>query len=303
MRFTPNSILLPTLLALSISGCGGGGTGQKSASQVAARVNGDEISVHQINLLLSQQPPASPEQAKTATPQMLERLIDQQLLVQKAIKSNLDRDPQVMQRIEAAKSQILSQTYLERMSATSDKATPEDIRNFYKENPALFAERRVYRFDEIVVQASAEKAELVEQTAKKSKTVAEMAGWLKSQNLPFTVNSAVRAAEQLPMEMLPQLSRMKDGEILALRGNGSVTVLQLAASQSAAIDDQQASQYIQTFLLNRRRKEIATAEMSKLRAAAKVEYVGEFEKTKPTPGTGAAPAPGTTASPEQSPKN
>jgi EpsD family peptidyl-prolyl cis-trans isomerase len=282
MRISVKSLLLALLIGLVVSGCGGGS--RKGASQVAARVNGDEISVHQVNQILAAQGPAGQEQAQKATPQVLERLIDQQLMVQKAVQAKLDRDVQVVQRIEAAKSQIIAQTYMERMSATSQKASADEIRAFYKENPALFAERRVYRFEEIVVQAADDKLGQLEQVAKKSKSVAEVANWLKGQNIPFTGNAAVRAAEQLPLEALPQLSRMKDGDLIALRGANGVTVLQLAASQVAAISEEQATQHIQTFLLNRKRKEIANAEMAKLRAGAKIEYVGEFEKTKPAAG-------------------
>jgi EpsD family peptidyl-prolyl cis-trans isomerase len=280
MKTSLTPTLFVLLIAFMISGCGGDGRG-KSASQVAARVNGNEISVHQINLSLIRQGPVNPEQAKTAMPQVLERLIDQQLLVQKAKKAKLDRDVQIMQLIEAAKSQILAQAYMERVLSTAPKVTPEDIRTFYKESPALFSERRIYRFEEIVTQVPEDKIEQLREQVRRSKTISEVANWLKTQSIQFAGNSAVRAAEQLPMGMLPELSRMKDGEMVMRRGTSGITIVHLAASHGAAMNEQQATPFIQTYLLNRKRMELADSWMKELRAAAKIEYVGDFGKSKP----------------------
>jgi hypothetical protein len=66
---------------LALAACGGS---RDKASQTAAKVNKDEITVHQINFVLQQQRNLRPEQADAAARQILERLIDQQLALQKA---------------------------------------------------------------------------------------------------------------------------------------------------------------------------------------------------------------------------
>ncbi|MDP0972048.1 SurA N-terminal domain-containing protein, partial [Klebsiella pneumoniae] len=73
------------------------------ASQTAAKVNKEEITVHQINFVLQRQQGLKPEQAEEAGRQVLERLVDQELAVQKAQELKLDRDPRVVQQVEAAK--------------------------------------------------------------------------------------------------------------------------------------------------------------------------------------------------------
>jgi EpsD family peptidyl-prolyl cis-trans isomerase len=83
----------------------------KTATQVAARVNDGEISVHQVNFLL-QQREVRQEEAEAASRQALARLIDQELAVQKALDLKIDRQPAVLQALEAAKRDVLARAYM-----------------------------------------------------------------------------------------------------------------------------------------------------------------------------------------------
>ena len=88
--------LLPVVLAAVLAtGCGDKGSSEGKATQAAARVNGSEVTVHQINQILERQQGLRPEQADAASRNILEGLIDQQLAVDKAEEQKLDRDPQV----------------------------------------------------------------------------------------------------------------------------------------------------------------------------------------------------------------
>src|SRR5436190_22714847 len=89
--------------------CGGCGKGDKKAdekkapSQVAAKVNATEITVSQINNVLSRTPNVTPEVANQAKREILNKLVDQELAKEQAIASKLDRSPNVVQAMEAAK--------------------------------------------------------------------------------------------------------------------------------------------------------------------------------------------------------
>lgn len=280
-------------VAIALSGCGRA-DGQKAASQVAAKVNGGEITVHQINNVIASSNEVRPEQAKQAADQALERVIDQELLVQRAIKARLDRDSQVMQTTEAAKRQILAQAYIDRAVAASASVTEsqEEIRKFYKENPALFERRRIYRFHELQAVAPQEKLEALKAVAAEAKGVDSVAEWLRSQKLAFHVATSSRAAEQIPLTMLARMFEMRDGQIAVFPTRDGAAVVQLLQSLEAPLSEQQAAPIIERFLLSRKRLEVAQAEVRKLREQAKIEYVGEFEA--PDRAAPVAPAPSST---------
>jgi EpsD family peptidyl-prolyl cis-trans isomerase len=71
------------VVATVLAGCGDKKK-EKAATQTAAKVNKEEITIHQINGVLAQQRALAPEQAASASRQVLERLIDQELALQKA---------------------------------------------------------------------------------------------------------------------------------------------------------------------------------------------------------------------------
>ena len=275
--------IIPLLLAVAIvSGCGKkdeaakGETTEKAVSQVAAKVNAEEITVHQINSILARNPKIPPEAATQAKYEILSRLIDQQLAKQQAIEQKLDRKPNVMQAIEAARSEILARAYLDQVAAAQPRPTPDEVKRYFDEHPELFAERRIFNLEEIVVAPQEGLAAKLTAQAAKARSLQDIAAWLKNQNIQFAPNRGVRPAEALPLELLPKLQTMKDGEIRVIESNGRLYVFRVAGSKLAPVDEKTATPRIQQFLFNQRSREVVTAEIKRLKGAANIEYVGEF---------------------------
>jgi EpsD family peptidyl-prolyl cis-trans isomerase len=272
-------LLIAVVACGALAACGGDDNADKPASQVAAKVNKEELSVHQVNYVLQRQPGLQPEQAPAASRQVLERLIDQELAVQKAEETKIDRSPRVLQAMEAARREIVSRAYLEKLGEDAAKPTTEEIRAYYDANPALFKERRIYSFQEFSIEAKPEQVDLLRKQLEAAKTVSEFLENLKASDIRFAGNQAVRAAEQLPLNRLPTVAKMKDGETMFnVLPNGSVQVVVLAGSRSQPVALDQATPAIEQFLLNERKRKLIEEDLKAMRAAAKVEYVGEFAK-------------------------
>ena len=143
-------------LALGLAGCGSKET-EKPASQVAAKVNSGEISVHQLNYILSRTGAntGTPEAAPKIRREVLDRLVDQELAVEQAVEKKLDRSPEVLMAIENSRREILARAYIEQITAATPKPTADEAKTYYAEHPQLFAERRIYNIQEIVLPATA----------------------------------------------------------------------------------------------------------------------------------------------------
>jgi EpsD family peptidyl-prolyl cis-trans isomerase len=256
--------ILLLLLVLVPAGCERAAA-DRPGTQLAAKVNGTEISVHQLRVGSAGTTPASAAQA-------LEKVIDRELLVQKALAAKLDRDPQVLQSIENARRQLLAQAYLERTASASAGSTRDEVRAFYAENPALFAERRIYRLRELIVSAPAEMIDVLRAEAAKARDLDELGAWLRVRNAKYSVDAVEQPAEQLPLSFLPRLAGMKPGEIAVFATPLGASVVQLLLTES------QAAPLIEQFLAGRRRLETAAAEVKRLREVATIEYLGEFKR-------------------------
>ena len=287
------SLLLAVVAAAALLTACGGDKGDK-ASQTAAKVNKEEITVHQINFVMQRQPGIKPEQAEAVSRQVLERLVDQELAVQKAQEQKLDRDPRVVQQVEAAKREIIARAYAERVGESVAKPSAEEIAKYYNDKPALFKDRRIYSLQELQIEAKPEQFEAIRAKLAAAKNLNEFAEYLKSAEVRFNGNQAVRAAEQLPLASLDAISKMKDGDSMLSPSPNGLTVLFLVGSRSQPVDEARARPAIEAFLVNQRKGEAVQKDLKALRDSSKIEYVGKFAQ----PAASAAPAPTAPPAPE-----
>ena len=262
------------VLALALAGCGA--KKDKVATQVAAKVNKEEISVHQINFVLQQQRGLRADQTDAASRQVLDRLIDQELAVQKAQELKLDRDPRVQQQLEAVRRDVIARAYVEKMGESVGKPSPEAIKQYYEDKPWLFKERRIYNIQEVALEAKPEQMDALRAELKSAKSINDFLEYLKANNIRFAVNQAVRAAEQLPLTMVESFSKLKDGQALLMPSPAGAQVVVLAGSRSEPIDEARAAPAIEQFLMNDAKRKIVEADMKAMRAAAKIEYIGKY---------------------------
>ncbi|HET7832232.1 MAG TPA: EpsD family peptidyl-prolyl cis-trans isomerase [Gallionella sp.] len=262
------------LVATALLGCGESAA-KKADSQVVAKVNGEEITVSQLGAALSSAPPMlgkTPEEIKR---EVLDGLVVQKLAAQQAVAKKLDRTPAVMQAVEFSKNTILARAYMDPLVAGLAKPTSADVHKYYVEHPELFSERRVYKLRELEVPAQPGLAETIRNLVKE-KSMEGVEAALKEKNITPSVKTGVQPAEQLPLELLARLSKLKDGQMLVIEMSKTVSVLQVVESKSVPVDEKSASVFIENFLGNRQTKETVEREIKSLKTAAKIEYFGDF---------------------------
>ncbi|MGB4064281.1 MAG: EpsD family peptidyl-prolyl cis-trans isomerase [Azonexus sp.] len=278
------------LSSLVLGACGDRPPEKKAASQVAVKVNDGEISVHQINFVLQRTPNIPAAKAEAAKRQVLESLIDQELAVQQAMEAKLERTPNVMQAIESARREILARAFIEQKVSKQAKPSTDEIHKFYNDHPELFANRKIYRIEEVAFSATPEIIAGVKAQLGSGKTsVAEVVTGLKAKGVEVAGGVSVKAAEQLALELLPRLAQAKDGQVQMIENQGRVAFITVLASKPEPMDEIKAQPFIENFINNKQKSDAARSTMKELREKAKIEYVGEF--VAPAPAVAAAPAP------------
>lgn len=268
-------------LALVVSGCGDkseeGAAETKDPSQVAAKVNDTELTVHQVNFAMQRAQNVTQDNAKAVSVQLLRSLVDQELAAQQALKEKLDRDPMVLQAMDAARRQVLAEVYISRKLGAPVQPSDAEIVEYYKKNPEIFAERKVYQLREVAIKEGDEaRKKAIRDKLATTKNLDEFGKWLQAGGYEFKATQGVKAAEQLPRVILPKLSQMPPGQAMIVNAPDGLAVLILAGVAPQPIDEAKAKPVIARLLATERRTAAIKAEIDALKAKAKVEYLGEF---------------------------
>ncbi len=268
-------------VVLLLAGCDGG---KAPATQLAAKVNGNEISIHQINqaLVTSGSPTGTltPERLAALRGQILDKLIDQQLAVDQAIESKLDRKPDVVMQLESTKRQILARSYYAQVVTGLPQPTTEEARKYYSEHPQLFARRRIYKLQEVIVPGKEITGDNLRVLAS-SLPLGDVITWLKSRKVNFATNTGVRAAEQIPMDVLEQLEQFKDGQAGVIETPRTLLLVQLVSAQAAPLTEAAAMPVIMKYLQNKQVLDAIERDTARQRSRAKIEYLNEFAQHAP----------------------
>jgi len=282
-RLALSLLLLASAFQLSACGHKGAGGAQKTG-QTIARVNGDEITVGQLNYEL-QRSNINPAQQDAASKQIVQGLIDRQLVSQAAIDAKLDRNPNVLQAMENAKAIVLAQAYLESKAANVPKPTDAEVKDYYNKHPDLFANRKVYLLDELSLSADSY-SKALDDVANASKTLEEIIAWLDKNGIAYNHAQATHTAEALPEALRKQLLKMVVGDIVFIRAREGNIIGRIQAVKEAPVTIENAKPYIERGLYGEKRKDAAKNEMISLRNAAKIVFLDDkykLDTTTPSP--------------------
>jgi EpsD family peptidyl-prolyl cis-trans isomerase len=272
--------------ALLLGGCGAGAPA--ADSQVAVRVNKGEISVHQVQAVLKRQPRLLADQPEAAAAKVLEVLIEQELAAQAAVDKGLDREPDVVQALQLAQREVLARAYQEKLAASANGPSSDEVDRYYDSHPAVFAQRRLYMLQEFAVEATAEQTGGLAALAKRAKSVDEVENLLREAGLKFRARRFAQAAEDVPAVVLGSLSKLEKGQSLAVTQGAFPRIFTLLDVQSAPVERRQAADVIAGYLVSERKRQLVSPAMKALRDAAEIKYQGAFAKSQ---AAAAAPAP------------
>jgi len=266
-------------LLCSVGGCGSHGAAPTGATQVVAKVNGHELTISELNRALAETREANTSLA--ATQEVLDRLINEELMVQAANKAKLDRDPNVLLRIDAVQRELLARVYEERQVFPGAPIEESEVHKFYDTHPALFSSRRIYHgvaFDTDQPKLPDELLTVLPQ----AHSADAVRALLLRYNVKAEESEFVRGAEALPLDLLPRLSAANPGDIaVATSQAGRTQLLLLNSIDSSPVTYEHSSNAIAHFLSAQRKQAALRIYMQQLLATAKIEYVGDNGPTTP----------------------
>ena len=284
LKQSNEKLIIMALILASLVACTDDQSQVSAPGQVAAVVNGEEISIYQLEEALHQSGLIGDEKGKQALPQLLNRLIEQSLIIQQAKKDKLERDPGVMMALEVSKRQILTEEWLQRKMKAVKKPGNQEIDEFYSAHPELFEKHKLFQLKELVLDTSVISQKKIDLMIDSTDDVNILEQNLEANKIPFTVNMSTMMAEQLPMDRLSLLSSVPFGRYIKVTGDNSILIQGVLSTKETPIEKAKAAVLIESYLYNQERKKKADAIIKKLHDSAKIKYLGEFEKLSESKG-------------------
>ncbi len=241
----------------------------QNSGQVLARVNGDEISVHQVNFALqySRQRNAAPN----ASQLILENMISRQLAVQEAVSLGLDRNPDVMMRLEEARLEALASAYAAEISRQLLPIHDGEVETFYQDNPALFAKRRIYRLREITVPVGDEAYKAIKEELSKAPPSNKTLAWMRRQTSGLTEQTVMRPSNDLPVDIAKRLMSVDTGGWQLFESPIGLLLYEVQSFETSPVSLTDATPRIRENLNREAERKLFSKTIAQLREKAKIE--------------------------------
>jgi EpsD family peptidyl-prolyl cis-trans isomerase len=247
----------------------------EDTSAAVATVNGEKITQNQLDFAVKQIAAARPGASAPEAGQVLQTLVEQRLAVQKAEKDKLDRNPGVLQAMEAARKDALARFYIEQIAAKVAKPTADEVKQYYDAHPANFAQRNAYVIQKVDARVAADQAAALAGSAQAASGAAAVADLLRAKASAVNVTESTQPAESLG-PLLPKISTMAPGQTIVLPQPQGLTALTLVGVKPLPLALAQAQPAIEQLLWNQKKREALMADTKAMRATARIDYLGKF---------------------------
>lgn len=256
-------------MAMLVAGCD-----KKPEGQVAAVVNGDEITLKEINAEIGTANIPEGADSKEIQKAALQRIVERRLLAQAAQEDGLDKTPEFLIRSRQVNDALLVQLLGQRAEKSFQVPDQAAIDKFMADNPSMFAGRKMYVVDRIQFALPTDMSQL--KSLESAHSMAEVAAQLNSLGIKFERGPAKMDSAQLGQQRLNQILGLPAGEPFVIPENGMVTVA-IIAGESPLVGNKAEMAQVATQALRRQALgKTLEDRLKQARAKGEVKYQPEF---------------------------
>jgi len=257
------------------------GCEKKPTGQVVAVVNGEEITLQELNTELSELKIPENADKKEARRAVLQQIVNRRLLAQAAKTDGVDRDPAYISAQRRLSEQLLVSMYGKKAMDTVGVPGTAEINKFMAQNPTLFSQRTLYKLDQIQFEMPADPKSL--KALEGAHTMDAVAEILTKMGVKFARGAGSFDSGKIPPQMLKQILALKPGEPFIVpageAGKGLVNVI--TGSTPIAIPQDQARALAAQAYRNQALGKLGEQRLNEAKAKAKIEYQPGYEPPAP----------------------
>ena len=274
-------------IALALGACGE----KAPQGQVVATVNGQEVTLQEVNTELqgAQLPPnMAKEEAQRIA---LQRVIDRKLLAAEARERGLDKTPDYIAQQVKLDETLLAQQLVRQQANQIGQPTQAELAAFRNENPNVFTQRQQLQVDQIRLQPPRDASVL--KSLETVHTQDGVASTLQSKGVEFQRGRSVIDTAVLPPDVVKKIEELPAGEPFVLPARGMITINTVVGRQAVPLPEPQAAQLATNGWKEKKFTTTMAERLDALKKAAKIDYQSGFGP--PANGAGKPVIPGAPA--------
>jgi peptidyl-prolyl cis-trans isomerase C len=279
--FRRGTLIAASSLALLAAGCD-----RKPTGQTVAVVNGDEISIGELNAELQQANVPQGADQKAVRAQLLQNLISRRLLAQDARKNGVDKTPEFLSRQRRLTDELLIAMNAERQNGSQKLPDQGAIDQFIAANPQAFAQRQVLALQQIAIDPPSDPKSL--EPLKDAHSLDAVAAALTKLNIPFTRTSGRLDTASVPPEVLKRIFALPSTEPFVLPAGGKLFANVIVGREPVAMSADDMRKAAVAALRKQGEDKSLNDQVKQLRSTAKIEYQPGY--APPPTGSGAPAA-------------
>lgn len=259
------------------------GCEKKPGGQIVAVVNGEEISIQELNAEFDGLTLPASVDRKEVMREILQRVIDRKLMVQRAQTEGLDKSPEFIAQQRRLNENLL--VSLMGKQIAKDIATPEisQIEKYIADHPRQFSGRQRLILDQIQFEPPKNPATMAK--LKNLHSLDAVSAALTADGVKHGRGKGAIDSSKLPDKTLAQIDALPAGEPFIMPSNGRVVASVVVSRQPIPPTPDAAREAAAEMLRRQALSQVSKSSLAEARQVAIIDYQPSFA---PTPST--APA-------------
>ena len=266
-------VLAAVTLGLLASSCT-----RKAEGQTVAVVNGQEITVPDLNFALELAKVPEGTDKNAARSQVLQQLIDRRLLAEQARKEGIDKTPEYLNRERRADEDLLISMLAARRLNTAQLPSDREVQTYIASHPEIFANRETWRLDQVSYQTPKDPNVMKEIVATKS--IDQLIGVLSNHKIAYQRQQNQLDTAIVPPELYSKLNTLPAGEPFVVPLGDRSVANGIIAREPKPITGDQAKPIAVDAMRKTTTSKGLQGLLKSLRDSAKIEYQSGYGPPK-----------------------
>ena len=285
--------VLALAVGLPLSGCGG--SGKAPTGQVAAKVNGQEVTVQELQAELAGFNAPDAKIRKLAEQRALQNIVARKLLAKAATDAGVAKSPDFALQKERMEEGLLVQAWQNNLVKAVPAPAPEEIQQFIAKHPEFYANHQVFAVDQLRIPPINDPAILAE--LKPLNSLEAIGQVLTSHGIRFTSAKATIDALAVEPALLNQIEKLPPGEVFVVPAQNMLIANKIVESRVVPVPNDIATKHATQFIKAQRAQEAVRRQFGAVISNPKAKVVYNKAYAPPSPAATGKPAPGGSTAP------